>query len=70
VQWPDEVTCDIISEGARLSGAHLCGPLAARDAGLRGAAVHMKDSKWLEVCVQEVQCAGLQRGQRAQNGPG
>jgi hypothetical protein len=34
VQWPDEVTFDIIGEGARLSGAHLCGPLAARDAEL------------------------------------
>jgi hypothetical protein len=53
VQWPDEVTFDIIGEGARLSGAHLCGPLAVRDAGLRGAAVHMKDNKWMEVL-----CAG------------
>ena len=34
VQWPDEVTFDVIGEGARLSGAHLCGPLAARDAEL------------------------------------
>jgi hypothetical protein len=34
MQWPDEVTFDIIGEGARESGAHLCGPLAARDAEL------------------------------------
>jgi hypothetical protein len=34
VPWPREVTFDIIGEGARESGAHLCGPLATRDAEL------------------------------------